>query len=258
MIVPPIARDPRAPEPYPRGMKDQFRLLARAFKYRFKLDPAELSFLVSAVKPGMTTLDLGAHKGAYAYWLAKSVGPKGRVVCVEPQQRLAERLTAVMKPRKQVSVVWAAISDTTGTGTLSLRPDGSSHGASISGFSDGEVGDTVQVPTTTLADLMTAQRMPSLEFIKCDVEGHEGAVFAASMEVIRTHKPTILIECEDRHAQGEHGGVAGMVRLFEPEGYRIRFFMGGQLHPLDAFDATKHQRYGVGEYCNNFVLDVPT
>ena len=257
MIVAPMGRDPSMPGPYPRCMKDQLRLLARAIKYRFKLDPAELSFLMSAVKPGMTALDLGAHKGAYAYWLARSVGPKGRVVCVEPQQRLAERLAEVMKPRKQVSVVWAAISDTTGTGTLSLRPDGSSHGASIAGFADGEVGDTVQVPTTTLADLMTSQGMSSLDFIKCDVEGHEGAVFAASMDVIRQHKPTILIECEDRHAQGEHGGVAGMVRLFEPEGYRIRFFMGGQLHALDDFDSTKHQNYGVGEYCNNFVLDVP-
>lgn len=238
-------------------MKDQLRLFARAIKYRYKLDPAELSYMLGAVRPGMTAIDLGAHKGAYAYWLARAVTGSGRVVCVEPQQVLAERLAEVMKPRRHVSVVWAAISDHTGTGTLSLRPDGSSHGASIAGFSDGNVGGTVQVPTTTLADLLENQGMASLDFIKCDVEGHEGAVFAASMDVIREHKPTILIECEDRHAQGEHGGVAGMVRLFEPEGYRIRFFMGGQLHPLDDFDATQHQNYGVGEYCNNFVLDVP-
>ncbi|MGP1272245.1 MAG: FkbM family methyltransferase [Phycisphaerales bacterium] len=238
-------------------MKDQLRLLARAVKYRYKLDPAEISFLLGAVRPGMTALDLGAHKGAYAYWLARAVGSRGRVVCVEAQEGLARRLERVMRPRKQVSVVWTAISDHTGSGTLSLRPDGSSHGASIAGFADGEVGTTAQVPTTTLADLMSGQRLSTLDFIKCDVEGHEGAVFAASMDVIRQHRPTILLECEDRHAQGEHGGVTGMVRLFEPEGYRIRFFMGGTLHPLDAFDASRHQNYGVGEYCNNFVLDVP-
>lgn len=244
---------------YPATMTDQLRLLARAMKYRHKLDPTEIAFLRSAVKRGMVALDLGAHKGAYAYWLAKSVGRSGRVLCVEAQQNLAERLTDVMARRPQVSVTWAAISDTTGTGELSLRPDGSSHGASIAGFADGNVGATTEVPTITLADLLKNERVDRLDFIKCDVEGHEGAVFAASMDVIREHSPTVLIECEDRHAGPDtpHGGVAGLVGLFEPLGYRIRFFKGSELRPLSEFDASVHQNYGVGEYCNNFVLDKP-
>ncbi|MEM8758576.1 MAG: FkbM family methyltransferase, partial [Planctomycetota bacterium] len=147
-------------------MNQQLRLLARAIKYRYKLDPAEVSFLQSAVRPGMTAIDLGAHKGAYCYWLAKAVGGRGRVVAVEPQQGLAERLRVVMGTRKQVAVEWAAISSSTGTGELSLRPDGSSHGASIAGFADGEVGDTVEVPTITLRDLMRKHDLDSLDFIK--------------------------------------------------------------------------------------------
>ena len=233
----------------------ELRLLARAIKYRSKLDPAEIAFMLGVVKPGQTVLDLGAHKGAYAYWLAKAVGKTGRVICVEPQQRLAEALQQVMAKRPQVRVEWAAISDTTGTGTLSLRPDGSSHGASITGFADGEVGPTVEVPTTTLADLLDRHGTDRLDFIKCDVEGHEGAVFAAAVEVIERHQPTILVECEERHAQGPHGGVSGLVRLFEPMGYRIRFFHGGSLHPVGEFDASTHQTYGKGEYANNFVLE---
>jgi FkbM family methyltransferase len=240
-------------------MVDSLRLLSRALKYRYKLDPAEVAFVRSAVQPGMVAVDLGAHKGGYAYWLARSVGPRGRVLCVEPQRNLATRLQTVMRSRRQVSVTWAAISDATGTGTLSLRPDGSSHGASIAGFVDGNVGATVQVPTITLADLLKNEGAYRLDFIKCDVEGHEGAVFAASLDVIREHAPTVLVECEERHA-GEstpHGGVGGLARLFEPLGYRIRFFKGGELRPLSEFDPARDQRYGVGEYCNNFVLDVP-
>ena len=118
---------------------------------------------------------------------------------------------------------------------------------------------TTEVPTITLADLLKQQNVDRLDFIKCDVEGHEGAVFAASMDVIREHSPTVLIECEDRHASEDtpHGGVAGLVGLFEPLGYRIRFFKGGELRPLSEFDASVYQNYGVGEYCNNFVLDKP-
>lgn len=103
---------------------------------------------------------------------------------------------------------------------------------------------------------MAEQKMISLDFIKCDIEGHEIAMFAASMDVIREHKPTVLVECEEQHAKEGHGGVAALVGLFEPAGYRIRFFKGGELLPVEEFDAAVHQRYGAGEYCNNFVLDV--
>lgn len=239
-------------------MNQHLRLLARAWKYRRKLDPAEVRFVLDTVKPGDRVIDLGSHKGAYTYWLAKAVGRSGRVVAVEPQKNLAERLGQLMEGSPNVGVKWAAISDTTGTGTLSLRPDGSSHGASINGFSDGNVGATVSVPTITLADLMIEQKLDRLDFIKCDVEGHEGAVFHASRAVIERERPTILLECEDRHAQGEHGGVAGLRRIFEPMGYRIRFFKGGTLLPMSEFDARRDQNYGHGEYCNNFVLDHPS
>ena len=238
-------------------MNQHLRLLARAWKYRRKLDPAEVRFVLKAVKRGDRIIDLGAHKGAYTYWLAKAAGKDGRVVAVEPQKNLADKLTQVMAGRQNVAVKWAAISEHTGTGTLSLRPDGSSHGASITGFSDGNVGDTVEVPTITLADLMVEQRLSRVDFIKCDVEGHEGDVFNASRGVLRTHRPTILLECENRHAQGEFGGVKGMRKIFEPLGYRVRFFCGGRLYPVSDFNPEIHQNYGSGEYCNNFVLDHP-
>lgn len=232
----------------------ELRLRARAFKYRRKLDPAEISAMLRAVKPGDTAIDLGAHKGAYTFWLARAVGRQGKVVAVEAQEPLAKRLETVMASRPHVTVRHAAISDSTGTGQLSLRPDGSSHGASIAGFPDGRVGATVATPTITLADLVAEAGLTRLDFIKCDVEGHERTVFRAGAEVIDRFRPTILVECEDRHAEGG-GGVAELAGIFEPLRYRIRFFSGGALMPLSEFDADRHQVYGEGEYCNNFYLE---
>ena len=45
-------------------VNDHVRLLARALKYRHKLDPAEIRALLANVHPGDTAIDLGAHKGA--------------------------------------------------------------------------------------------------------------------------------------------------------------------------------------------------
>lgn len=236
-------------------MTQQLRLLARALKYRYKLDPAEITRMLRTVRPGHCALDLGAHKGAYAYWLSRAVGRSGRVVCVEAQRHLAERLERVMRPCPQVEVHWNAVSSQTGVGKLSLRPDGSSHGAALGGFADGQTGAVVEVPTISLADLVARARLPSLDFIKCDVEGHEIAVFEAGASVIDRFRPTMLVECEERHSAGGRAGVAALAAIFEPLGYRISFFRAGGLRPLAEFDPDRHQRYGHGEYCNNFFLE---
>ena len=162
-----------------------------------------------------------------------------------------------MASRAQISVEWAAITTSSGHGTLSLRPDGSSHGASIAGFPDGNEGATLQVPTVSLDDLVMRHGLVRLDFIKCDVEGHEGPSFAAGMTTIRRFRPVILVECEARNERCQHSGVKGLARLFEPEGYRIRYFKGGSLRPLSEFDAARDQTYGQGEFCNNFLLDHP-
>lgn len=213
----------------------------------------------SLVSRGATAIDLGAHKGAYAYWLARAVGRTGRVVCVEAQPGLAEKLKIVMRAFPQVSVKWAAISDRSGSATLATRGDGSSHGASLKGFGDGKPVIEVEVPTLSLADLAAEFGLGRVDFVKCDIEGHEVEMFAGAMDFIREHRPSVLVECEQRHAwdavDDRPAGVDGLVSLFEAEGYRVRFFQGGTLHPVDEFDAATHQNYGVGEYCNNFLLE---
>jgi len=239
-------------------LKHKLRLLVRAWKYRVKLDPAEVAYVRGCLRPGDTAIDLGAHKGAYTYWLAKSVGPRGTLVSIEPQQELAERLTELVAARPQCRVRWAAISDSEGVGTLSVRgASGPSHGASLTGFPDGDVGRVVEVPTVSLASLAEADGLSRVDFIKCDVEGHEVTVFEAAGEFLARYRPTVLCECELRHMKGDEQRTS-LDRLrdcFEPLGYTTRYFKGGTLHPVSEFDAERDQTYGEGEYCNNFVFE---
>lgn len=52
-------------------MIQKLRLIQRAHRYRTRHDPAELEAIHAALKPGCSVLDIGAHKGAYTYWMSK-------------------------------------------------------------------------------------------------------------------------------------------------------------------------------------------
>ncbi len=72
--------------------RDAVRMLYRAWRYRWKLDREEIRFVRGHLAPGDTAVDIGAHKGAYAYWMHRAVTPGGREVCFEPQPELAQYL----------------------------------------------------------------------------------------------------------------------------------------------------------------------
>ena len=88
-------------------IREAVRMTYRAWRYRLFLDRFEIRFMRRHLAPGDVAVDIGAHKGAYAYWMNKAVAPHGRVVCFEPQQPLVAYLnrmkTAV--PMKQLEVV---------------------------------------------------------------------------------------------------------------------------------------------------------
>lgn len=65
------------------------RLLASPLRRLFE-DPRAL--LAPHVRPGMTVLDLGCAMGFFSLPLARMVGPTGRVVCVDLQERMLEGL----------------------------------------------------------------------------------------------------------------------------------------------------------------------
>src|SRR5687768_10732474 len=83
---------------FARGAKAMWELLQyrhRAWKYRLARDRAEIASAVESIRPGATVIDVGAHKGAYLYWLRQAAGPKGRVLAFEPQPQLSSYLERI-------------------------------------------------------------------------------------------------------------------------------------------------------------------
>jgi predicted O-methyltransferase YrrM len=87
------------------------RLAYRAYRYRWKLDPAEIAFVRAHAHPATTAIDIGAHKGGYSFWMARAVGSKGRVIAFEPQPELAGRLRRSFQHRSHVTIENMGLSD---------------------------------------------------------------------------------------------------------------------------------------------------
>ncbi len=69
------------------------------------------------IDPGMVVADLGAGTGAYAFPLAKAVGPSGKVYAVDVQKELIAKLKsdANQKQITNIEIIWGDLDDPKGT-----------------------------------------------------------------------------------------------------------------------------------------------
>lgn len=236
-------------------MLERLRLIQRAHRYRNRHDPHEIRALIAAIPKGGTALDIGAHKGAYSYWMAKAVGRSGRLVSVEPQPDLVANLADLFAPRHNVCVLHGAVTDHEGSVTLNIPGSvGPSHGASIRTLEGAASLRRETVPARTLESIVRDQDLTRLDAIKCDCEGAEREIFEAGRGVLDRFGPAVLVECEQRHAGGDEDPVGELWAVFKGLGYSGVCFCGGERVDIESFDYATHQRDpdDKANYGNNF------
>ena len=131
------------------------------------------------VSPDDLVFDLGAAEG---YHTAVLLGLGARVLSVEPQPRLAERLERRYAREPRVTVVAGGVADRAGELDLHLSegdPELSTFAVDL--WRRGRYGDRrweqeVRVTVVTLEDLIRDHGEPA--FVKIDVEGFEAQVLA--------------------------------------------------------------------------------
>ncbi|MFI9324923.1 FkbM family methyltransferase [Kitasatospora aureofaciens] len=192
----------------------------------------EVAGLREVVAPGAICLDIGAEYGLYTWVLSSLIGPAGHVHSVEPLPgpsrwlRTASRLLGA----RNVTVHRLALGAEAGLGTLSLpkRRGLPVHGRTyLTEGADGpgpnaEFAASVRVPTRVVTLDQLAERLPLTRdcFIKADVEGAELAVLRGGAATLLRHRPTLLLEIEDRHLRKYGSRAADVPRHLEQYGYR--------------------------------------
>lgn len=240
------------------------RLFRRLSWVRDRLAPyyaePELRLLPALCAPGEAAFDIGANSGIYTFWLCRTVA---HVTAFEPNPALAALLAskfAAPVAAGRLRVEGCALSD--GEGSIALHVPEFSALASVEAGAVDAHGKTVAAVSVPRATLDRFDDGTPVGFLKIDVEGHEAAVIRGGLRLIGRHRPTILVEAEERHSPGTLATVRG---LLEPLGYRGYFALSGRLQDLDGFDPARHQsRSALNEagthrvkgatYVNNFIF----
>jgi FkbM family methyltransferase len=202
-------------------------LLNRARRLRYRGEPEGVEFLLNRDLKGKVCLDIGAHRGAYTYWMCQAVGRAGKVIGFEPQPELAVYLAKLHPCFRLPGLTFEslALSNSAGARLLLRRPNewggGGLHDLSTTGC------EQIPVRTETLDGYLAQQGMSPVSFIKCDVEGHEEQVFRGGERMLTRDRPALLFESHHRVA-----ATGSLFRYLEGIGYMGFLFAFRKLHPM--------------------------
>ena len=140
-------------------------------------DGAERALIESHLREEFTFIDIGANIGGYALSIAAKAGPRARILAIEPQPEIFERLTynISQNPFGNIKAIGCAIADK--DGEITLFVDRGNRGeTSMRIVTPDARGGQIQVAGKTLLTLCTEEKYTRLDAIKLDVEGAEDLI----------------------------------------------------------------------------------
>jgi FkbM family methyltransferase len=177
------------------------------------------------VEPGDTVIDIGANLGYYSVLFAEWAGPTGQVYSVEPVPLFREILRRNVRSFSQVEVVPYALGKEPATVKMGVPDTAAPHRHGMTRILPAEEDATfeaeVRTPASVFADLSR------LDYVKCDIEGHEGEVLPAMEDLLREHRPILQVEVSDENRRP-------IYQMMEEFGYQAYFVKDGDLVAIQA------------------------
>lgn len=199
------------------------------------------------VRPGDLAVDAGAHKGVHTWPLSRLVGPRGRVVAVEPIPDFAEHLQreAASFPFANIEVADCALAAEPGRASFVWVTEAPGY----SGLEARELPEHVpatrteiSVETLPIDALLQPQTLP-VRFIKLDLEGGEYHALLGAEQRLRRDRPYLIFEHGRQSTAALYGYEAeAFFALFERLEYDLFDILGAPFGPNE-WDAPKIPYY---------------
>jgi FkbM family methyltransferase len=157
-------------------------------------EPRSEEAMQQHLHPGMTFYDLGANIGFLSLIAARLVGPTGKVISFEADPENALRLRENLARNKfaHASVVEQAVWSESGAISFARVDSKQSPDRGTGHVASETTSDTISIPAVSLDDFIKSHTCP--DFVKCDVEGSEVAVFQGAGRLLREVRPILLVE----------------------------------------------------------------
>jgi len=197
----------------------------------------ERSFVESYLRPGMTVLDIGAHHGFYTLLASRKVGPKGRVLAIEPSPREREKLCLHLKINRcrNVQIEESGVGENDGTEELHVVLGSETGCNSLRMPAVSGPTETVPVHIQGLDNMLRRHGIAKVDFVKIDVEGAELSALKGAPQLLSNYpRPVILAEVYDIRTQPWGYEARDIIHYLEGVNYRwFRILPGGGLQAMD-------------------------
>ncbi|MGE3313686.1 MAG: FkbM family methyltransferase [Planctomycetaceae bacterium] len=220
-------------------------VLGRSIELYGEYAEREISVLDQAVSAGMFVLDVGSYIGLHSLFLARKVGPAGRVLSFEPRRLMFQALCGNMAINSLSNVhCWnAAVGAHMGEITVAQHDHQSAsdmRAATLANSGEGE-----RVPLLSIDSL----QLPRCDFIRLSQPGTEEDVLAGAQATLARFRPALYI----------HGGFtptqeAGIIRRLENFGYQMHWHEP-ELFNAQNFAANHENVFGQTRARNLLCLD---
>lgn len=170
---------------------------------------------------GALLIDIGANMGLYSFDAVINGPPGTRAIAVEPQPRMAERITFNVETARaagvsgvdRLTLMPVAASDQNGSVRLDMTlPENIVQVSDRSG--------AVEIPALTLLEITRREGLTHIDCLKLDIEGHEGVVLAA---FLREATDTILPRRIIFEVSHSADWLPAVTALLEKRGYSQRY-----------------------------------
>ena len=210
---------------------DEYEIL---FFYNYEVTITRL--IKHIVKPGDLCLDIGANVGAITLVMAFATGGDGRVIAIEPQPSIVDRLKANIELNRldNVSIIAAALSDTAGKAVLYAAEEHHSN----QGLSS--LKPSLDVTREILIEKITGKMLQQqigdqlCSFIKIDVEGHDFIVLSGLAGIIAKHRPHVIFEYHRNRWLDHHCKIEQAIEFLRGFEYRIYFIKHDLVFPFES------------------------
>jgi len=160
-------------------------------------------FLKQIIEKDFVIFDIGANLGQYAIRLARLLGDRGKMICVEPEIENYGFLLRLKRKNKLNNLICMnyAVSDYIGRTVLNIPVIDNGIELDTRATIDMENYyfkydnyKKQEIDVVTLEKLYSDLLPGRLDIIKSDTEGNDGKVISGALELIKKHYPLILVE----------------------------------------------------------------